>query len=93
MVYLLDELEDRGLVRRTRNPEDRRAFLVRLTRAGEQLRQRAAGGLAEQADVLLQPLSSAERRQLIELLAKVADHWGDLRSATSDEIVGFNPGS
>ena len=35
----------------------------------------AAAELAEQADILLEPLDAAERRQLIDLLTRIADHW------------------
>jgi len=75
MVYLLDELEQRGLVRRVRNPDDRRMFLIHLTAAGRTTQHRAAAGLAEQADALLEPLDTSERRQLVELLTRIADHW------------------
>jgi MarR family transcriptional regulator, lower aerobic nicotinate degradation pathway regulator len=75
MVYLLDELEERRLVERVRNPDDRRSFLVHLAPAGEALRRRAAAGLAEQAEVLLAPLDAADRSELIRLLTRVADHW------------------
>jgi DNA-binding MarR family transcriptional regulator len=81
MVYLLDELEERGLVERVRNPDDRRSFLIHLTPAGATTQRDAAGGLAEQAETLLRPLSAAERRQLIDLLTKVGDHWDELTEA------------
>jgi DNA-binding MarR family transcriptional regulator len=80
MVYLLDELEERALVERVRNPEDRRSFLIHLTPAGIQTQQQAAIALAEQADILLRPLDAAERRQLVDLLSKIADHWEQLTS-------------
>ena len=34
---LIDRIEERGLVERTRVPEDRRIVLIRVTKAGEQL--------------------------------------------------------
>ena len=34
-----------------------------------------AGELAKQADFLLEPLAAAERRQLIDALTRIADHW------------------
>jgi DNA-binding MarR family transcriptional regulator len=74
MVYLLDELEERGLVERVRNPGDRRSFLIHLTGAGRQLQQRAARALEGQADRLLEPLATSERAELLALLARVAEH-------------------
>ena len=78
MVYLLDELEEQGLVQRVRNPEDRRSFLIHLTASGEQAQRKAAAGLAGATEVLLKPLDPAERRQLVDLLARIADHWQEL---------------
>ena len=78
MVYLLDELEERRLVERVRNPEDRRSFLIHLTATGTETQRQAAAALAQQAETLLKPLDAAERRQLIDLLTRVADHWEDL---------------
>lgn len=80
MVYLLDELEAAGLVERVRNRDDRRSFLVHLTPKGRQLQRKAAAALSGQAETLLHPLSSAERRQLVELLARIADHWDELNA-------------
>jgi DNA-binding MarR family transcriptional regulator len=80
MVYLLDELEERGLVERVRNPEDRRSFLIHLTAQGERTQRKAAAGLAGATETLLNPLDTAERRQLVDLLARIADHWQE-RSA------------
>jgi len=84
MVYLLDELEERALVERVRNPEDRRSFLIHLTQAGAELQRQAAAALAKQTDALLKPLDAAERRQLVDLLARVADHWEGLTTGGSD---------
>jgi DNA-binding MarR family transcriptional regulator len=75
MVYLLDELEEQGLVERVRNPNDRRSFLIHLTPKGRKTQRKAAGELAGQAETLLKPLAAAEQRQLVELLGRVVDHW------------------
>ena len=75
MVYLIDELEEAALVERTRHPRDRRAFLIRPTAAGQDLQRRATAALAGAADSLLAPLGETERRDLVDLLAKVAAHW------------------
>ena len=86
MVYLLDDLESRGLAERKPNPDDRRSYLIHLTAQGKKTQQRAAAELANQADTLLTPLDAAERRQLIELLTRIADHWDELNAgATTKE--------
>jgi DNA-binding MarR family transcriptional regulator len=81
MVYLLDELEEQALVERVRNANDRRSFLVHLTRKGRQRQRKAAAELAGQAETLLEPLDSEEQRQLVDLLTRVADHWEELNAA------------
>ena len=83
MVYLLDELEERKLVERVRNPDDRRSFLIHLTPPGAELQLQAAEALAKQADKLLRPLSAGERRQLVQMLTRIADHWEELHSEAS----------
>ena len=75
MVYLIDELEDQALVKRVRSAQDRRAFLIHLTAAGQDAQRSAATALAGAADTLLTPLAAAERRHLVDLLAKIAAHW------------------
>jgi DNA-binding MarR family transcriptional regulator len=83
MVYLLDELEGRGLVERMPNPNDRRSYLIHLTAQGRKTQRKAAAELAKQADTLLTPLDAAERHQLIELLTRIADHWDELNAGAA----------
>ncbi len=74
MVATIDELEDKGLVERRRNPQDRRAHALHVTAAG---RKTLSDGrkLARRAqDELLAPLDSAERAQLHELLLRLVVH-------------------
>ena len=90
MTYLLDELEQRALIERVRNPDDRRSYLIHLTPQGEEIQTKAAAGLAKQADTLLKPLGAAERHQLIDLLTRVADHWEE-QSVDSDRRKAARP--
>ena len=78
MVYLLDDLEQQKLVERVRSPQDRRAFLIHLTSAGRAAQRLAAAALDGAAETLLTPLDAADRRHLIDLLARVAAHWQQL---------------
>ena len=81
MVYLLDELEQSGLVERVRNPDDRRSFLIHLTGDGQRTQRNAAKALAGAADTLLRPLDPEERGLLRALLTRIVDHWQALSSA------------
>jgi DNA-binding MarR family transcriptional regulator len=75
MVALLDDLEKRGLVERRRS--DRRTHALHLTRAGADLLRRSAATAMAHDDELAEPLTAAERRQLVALLAKLAgQHTG-----------------
>ena len=78
MVYLLDDLEQRALVERVRSPQDRRAFMIHLTPGGRDAQRRAAAALDGAAETLLTPLDEAERRHLVDLLARIAAHWQQL---------------
>ncbi|MGH2972302.1 MAG: MarR family winged helix-turn-helix transcriptional regulator [Gaiellaceae bacterium] len=74
LVAMLDGLEERGLIERRRDPNDRRRQMVSLTPAGK--RQLAAfRKLAQRIeDEFLAPLDDEERRELHDLLLRVAAH-------------------
>lgn len=77
MVATIDELEARGFVERGRHPTDRRAHALHLTELGRET-LKAGRQLARAAqNELLAPLSPAERKQLHELLLRVALGLGD----------------
>lgn len=74
MVSVLDELEDRGLVQRTRAAEDRRRYVLTLTASGRSTLQKAQRAIVKRETELLEPLSKAERDTLHELVSRVMDH-------------------
>jgi DNA-binding MarR family transcriptional regulator len=76
MVFLVDELEARGLVERRRNESDRRSHALHLTTSGRALLARARKVAATNGDRLGRGLTAAERRQLARLLRKIADAEG-----------------
>ena len=71
MVAFVDELEERGYVRRGRNPSDRRAYAIELTGAGANVQREAAELLEACERHYLDPLTAAERRTLLELLGRL----------------------
>ncbi|WP_435593825.1 MarR family winged helix-turn-helix transcriptional regulator [Nocardia sp. bgisy118] len=76
MVGLVDELEERGLVRRGRHPTDRRAHAVHLTeRARRALAEAEAEAEAIENEILA-PLDEAERANLIQQLRRLSSHAG-----------------
>jgi MarR family transcriptional regulator, lower aerobic nicotinate degradation pathway regulator len=71
MVGFVDELERKGHVRRRRNPSDRRAYALELTESGARVERKAAELLEGCERHYLEPLSTAERRQLLDLLGRL----------------------
>jgi DNA-binding MarR family transcriptional regulator len=69
-VLLLNELDDAGYVERRRDPQDRRRHIVEITAAGEEALAEGERRLDDLEDEVLGILSSVERRQLHDLLAK-----------------------
>ena len=68
MTARVDKLAARGLVRRRRDPADRRGVRVRLTDAGRVAVDAALDGLLDHERGLLAALSDADRARLATLL-------------------------
>ena len=73
MVVFVDELERMAHVRRGRNPSDRRAYAIELTESGAEIQREAATLLDACERRYLEPLTAAERRQLLDLLRRLVD--------------------
>jgi DNA-binding MarR family transcriptional regulator len=72
MTYLLDDLEGAGLIRRTPDPNDRRARRLVVTDTGDCLLADMRQRLAEVEDHLLEQLSADEREGLRHTVRRVA---------------------
>ncbi|MEA2247213.1 MAG: MarR family transcriptional regulator, transcriptional regulator for hemolysin [Solirubrobacteraceae bacterium] len=73
LATIAADLADSGLVERTRDDIDRRRYVLRLSRAGEQLLRRTESAIAAAEHDLLTPLDDAQREQLYVLLRRLAD--------------------
>jgi DNA-binding MarR family transcriptional regulator len=71
IVTVVDQLEADRLVERERNPTDRRAYALRVTRRGRVWLEQASKAVLEIEREFLEPLSAAERRQLIGMLQRL----------------------
>ncbi len=71
MTKRLDRLDEAGLVERRPDPADRRGTLVRLTRRGKTLIDKAVVTHSRNEERLLASLSPADRRALDGLLRKL----------------------
>ena len=74
VTAIVDQLEKEGLVERLDEPDDRRAFRIRLTRAGEKSFAEMARAHERWVVELLAGLSARERDELLKLLAKLKSH-------------------
>ena len=73
VVGLLNELEERGLVTRRRDPADRRRHIVELSPAGSSELAQTYSQLGLVEDDLFKALTAQERGTLHDLLARAVD--------------------
>lgn len=79
MTRLLDRVEAKGLVRRTRSREDRRVIHLELTEEGVRAAEVVPHVLADVLNAMLAGFSEAEVQQLKGLLLRLLDNTRRLR--------------
>ena len=73
LVALIDELEDRGLVARDRDPADRRNYAISLTDEGRRLLVELGRVARQHEHAITAGLDEDERAQLLALLRRIAE--------------------
>ncbi|MEU9312165.1 MarR family transcriptional regulator [Streptomyces sp. NPDC048256] len=76
LVGILNDLQLAGLAVREPDPNDRRKNAVSLTEEGRRLLRRCERAAREANDVLLAPLSAAERDHLMGMLIRISGTEG-----------------
>lgn len=80
IIGVLDELQERGLIRRQPDEADRRVHLLSLTPAGDRLRRTVEAGIRRREEEVLAVLEPAERDAFLESLKALYER--------RDEIMG-----
>ena len=99
VVGLLNELEERELITRRRDPADRRRHIVELSAAGTEELTAATARLREVEDDLLKALTAEERASLRVLLMRAAGVTGatcrvsPCTAAFEDDEIAASPGA
>ncbi|MER6175451.1 MarR family transcriptional regulator [Streptosporangium sp. NPDC001681] len=87
MVKLLDRLQQAGYVTRTRNPANRRTYVLSLTDEGRTALKDMRQAVADRDVRLTAPLTPAERRRLTELLSRLVAHDERSTVASTEHLI------
>ncbi|MCM3114137.1 MarR family transcriptional regulator [Neobacillus sp. MER 74] len=71
ITYVVDKLEQKGMLRRIACPKDRRVTYAQITEDGKKFIQEIFPEHAEQINSLMSSLSESEKLEAIELLKKL----------------------
>ncbi len=70
---IISFLEREGYVERNLDPKDARSYILRATERGEEFAQELNDAILESDQVIMQPLTSDERKTMLELLEKIGE--------------------
>jgi DNA-binding MarR family transcriptional regulator len=88
VVGLLNELEERGLITRRRDPADRRRHIVELSAAGSGELAQTCGKLDQVEAELFKSLTAQERASLYDLLTRAVGAFPPARESPTCESAG-----
>jgi DNA-binding MarR family transcriptional regulator len=88
MTATLDQLEDRGWIRRIPNPADRRSVLVEITPDGRVAADRLLPGIRTVERSIMSALSQDERECLLDLLSKVLARAAEVAAERPEPLSG-----
>jgi DNA-binding MarR family transcriptional regulator len=87
MVKLIDRLQDAGYVTRTRNPENRRSYVLSLTDAGRSALDEIRHSVTERDEQITSTLTPAERERLNDLLRMLLGEPQETPTTLSTEYL------
>jgi DNA-binding MarR family transcriptional regulator len=76
LVVLVDELENKNIVERQDDPNDRRSYALHLTGKGRKMMVSLREISQAHGEAMTEGLSSDEQTILVELLSKIAEFQG-----------------
>ncbi|MDX1493394.1 MAG: MarR family transcriptional regulator [Longimicrobiales bacterium] len=92
MSLNLKRLEEAGLIRRSRDPDDGRVMNVRLTEAGVRVKTRSSALDPQKVDALLQILRPEERVRAVSGLRLLLDAVSRLSTRKHDYLQALTEG-
>jgi DNA-binding MarR family transcriptional regulator len=72
IIAILDELQDKGLIERVADPEDRRARLLEITAKGRSLKEAAQAEIQRGEEKWLATLSAGDRATFLRVLQELS---------------------
>lgn len=89
MVKLIDDLERRRLVRRNRNPADKRSYALALTRRGREALERLQPRIGDGERRLTANLNQQEHARLVALLTRLLAGSDALAAGAAVQLCGY----
>jgi MarR family transcriptional regulator, organic hydroperoxide resistance regulator len=90
VTWIVDRLEERGLVRRTDSKKDRRVKLLLLTKEGERMRLEITKRMAE-PPAPIASLSEKDQRALRDILQRAVANLSQTEAAEAVEALAGKP--